>query len=107
MVGTAEQFQYILRDESMHMNFGIDVINQIKIENPHLWTKSFQEEIINLIKEGVDLEIQYAHDTMPRGILGLNANMFKEYLQFIANRRLAQIGLPEQYPGVGKPLSLG
>ena len=82
MTGTSEQFQYILRDESMHMNFGIDVINQIKIENPHLWTPEFQQEIINLIKEGVELEYQYAIDTMPRGILGLNAEMFKEYLQF-------------------------
>ena len=60
MIGTSEQFQYILRDESMHLNFGIDVINQIKIENPHLWTPAFQEEIINMIKEGVDLEYQYA-----------------------------------------------
>jgi ribonucleoside-diphosphate reductase beta chain len=40
MTGVAEQFQYILRDESMHLNFGIDVINQIKLENPHLWTES-------------------------------------------------------------------
>ena len=99
MVGTSEQFQYILRDESMHMNFGIDVINQIKIENSHLWTEEFQQEIIQLIREGVDLEYQYAKDTMPHGILGMNAEMFEEYLQFIANRRLAQIGLPEQYPG--------
>lgn len=99
MTGTAEQLQYILRDESMHMNFGIDMVNQIKIENPHLWTPKFQQEIINMIKEGVDLEYQYAIDTMPRGILGLNAGMFKEYLQFIANRRFAQIGLPEQYAG--------
>ena len=99
MTGTAEQLQYILRDESMHMNFGIDMVNQIKIENPHLWTPKFQQEIIDMIKEGVDLEYQYAVDTMPRGILGLNASMFKEYLQFIANRRFAQIGLAEQYPG--------
>lgn len=103
MTGTAEQFQYILRDESMHMNFGIDVINQIKIENPHLWTTQFQQEVIEMIKEGVELEYQYAVDTMPRGILGLNAQMFKEYLEFIANRRLAQIGLPAQYPGVTNP----
>lgn len=103
MTGTAEQFQYILRDESMHLNFGIDVINQIKIENPHLWTSAFQQEIIKLIKEGVDLEYQYAIDTMPRGILGMNAAMFKDYLQFIANRRLAQIGLAEQYPGSENP----
>lgn len=104
MTGTAEQFQYILRDESMHMNFGIDVINQIKIENPDLWTPEFQQQMISMISEGVELEYQYAIDTMPRGILGLNAAMFKDYLQFIANRRLNQIGLPEQYPGVENPL---
>jgi ribonucleoside-diphosphate reductase beta chain len=103
MTGTAEQFQYILRDESMHMNFGIDVINQIKIENPMLWTDSFRQEIIGMIRSAVDIEIQYAYDTMPRGVLGLNAGMFKDYLEFIANRRCAQIGLPEQYPGASNP----
>ncbi|EXJ14050.1 ribonucleotide-diphosphate reductase subunit beta [Imhoffiella purpurea] len=103
MTGTAEQFQYILRDESMHMNFGIDVINQIKIENPHLWTPDFKQELVGMIREAVDLEAQYAHDTMPRGVLGLNAPMFADYLHFIANRRCAQIGLPEQYPGATNP----
>lgn len=103
MVGTSEQFQYILRDESMHLNFGIDVINQIKIENPHIWTPEFKEQIITMIREGVDLEYQYAVDTMPRGILGLNAQMFKDYLYYIANRRCAQIGLGEQFPNVENP----
>ena len=103
MTGVAEQFQYILRDESMHMNFGIDVINQIKIENPHLWSTEFQQEMVDLIREAVEIETQYARDTMPRGILGLNAPMFEEYLQFIANRRCSQIGLPAQYQGVSNP----
>ncbi len=103
MVGVSEQIQYIMRDESMHMNFGIDVINQIKIENPHLWTDQFKSEIHAMIAEATDLEIQYAHDTMPRGVLGLNANMFNEYLKFIANRRCAQIGLSELYPGASNP----
>jgi ribonucleoside-diphosphate reductase beta chain len=103
MVGTAEQIQYILRDESMHMNFGIDVINQIKIENPELWTAQFQKEAIAIIRNGVDLEYQYAKETMPRGVLGLNASMMKEYLEYIANRRCAQIGLEEQYPGATNP----
>ena len=103
MTGTSEQFQYILRDESMHMNFGIYVINQIKIENPHLWTPQFQQEAIDMIKQGVELESQYAVDTMPRGILGLNATMCREYLQYIANRRCAQLGLEEQYPGAENP----
>ena len=103
MTGVAEQFQYIMRDESMHMNFGIDVINQIKIENPHLWTAEFQAEMVELVRDAVEIETQYARDTMPRGILGLNAPMFEEYLQFIANRRCSQIGLPEQYQGVTNP----
>lgn len=103
MGGVAEQFQYILRDESMHLNFGIDVINQIKNENPHLWTPEFQQEIIQMILEGATIEIEYARDTMPRGVLGMNAAMMEEYLKFIANRRLNQLGLPEQYIGVTNP----
>jgi len=103
MTGTSEQFQYILRDESMHVNFGIDVINQIKLENPRLWDEDMQIEARQMILEGTQLEIEYARDTMPRGVLGMNANMMAEYLQFIANRRLAQIGLSEQFPGVKNP----
>ena len=103
MTGVAEQSQYLLRDESMHLNFGIDVINQIKLENPHLWTETFKQEVIQMILEGTQLEIEYARDSMPRGVLGMNAAMMEEYLQFIANRRLAQLGLPEQFPGVKNP----
>ena len=103
MMGAAEQYQYILRDESMHCNFGIDLINQIKMENPHLWTPEFREEIRGLIQKGVELEYRYAEDTMPRGVLGLNAPMFKEYLRFVANRRAQQIGLDPLYPGAVNP----
>ncbi|MEW5251303.1 ribonucleotide-diphosphate reductase subunit beta [Microbulbifer sp. 2201CG32-9] len=103
MTGVAEQFQYILRDESMHLNFGIDVINQIKLENSHLWTESFQREVTQMILEGMELEVAYARDTMPRGVLGMNANMMEEYLHFIANRRLSQLGLKEQFPGAQNP----
>lgn len=103
MTGVAEQFQYILRDESMHLNFGIDVINQIKLENPHLWSPEFQQEVTQMILEGTQIEIEYARDTMPRGVLGMNAQIMEEYLHFIANRRLAQLGLPEQYPSAQNP----
>ncbi|MBB3047419.1 ribonucleoside-diphosphate reductase beta chain [Litorivivens lipolytica] len=103
MTGVAEQFQYILRDESMHLNFGIDLINQIKLENPHLWTPQFQQEVAQMIVEGTQLEIEYARDSMPRGVLGMNAGMMEQYLHFIANRRLVQIGLKEQFPGAQNP----
>ena len=103
MTGAAEQYMYILRDESMHCNFGIDLVNTIKLENPHLWTAAFREEMQELFRQAVELEYRYAEDTMPRGVLGLNAPMFKEYLRYIANRRCQQIGLETLYAGAQNP----
>lgn len=93
MVGVAEQYQYILRDESIHLNFGIDCINQIRHEDPHLWTPEFAAEIRGMLAEACELEIAYARDTMPRGMLGLTAEACAQYLRFITDRRAAQIGL--------------
>ena len=103
MTGTSEQFQYILRDESMHVNFGIDMINQIKIENPELWDEEMQSTAREMILQGTQLEIEYAEDTMPNGILGMSAESMTEYLKFIANRRLTQIGLEEAFPKASNP----
>jgi ribonucleoside-diphosphate reductase beta chain len=97
MTGIGEQFQYILRDETIHLNFGIDLINGIRNENPHLWTAEFQQAMVTRIRAAVELEIAYARDVLPRGILGLNADLFRDYVQFIADRRLERIGLPVQY----------
>ncbi|MCK4934339.1 MAG: ribonucleotide-diphosphate reductase subunit beta [Simkaniaceae bacterium] len=113
MTGIGEQFQYILRDETIHLNFGIDLINGIKEENPHLWTPTFKEHIISQIKHAVELEVQYATDCLPQGILGLSAPMFREYTQYIADRRLERIGLKPQYhsknpfPWMSETIDLG
>lgn len=113
MTGIGEQFQYILRDETIHLNFGIDLINGIKEENPEIWTPEFQDHIIDKIKQAVELEIQYAQDCLPRGILGLTAPMFREYVQYIADRRLERIGLKAQYrsknpfPWMSETIDLG
>ncbi len=103
MKGASNQYQYILRDESMHCNFGIDLINAIKLENPHLWTAEFKAEIKGLFLKAIELEYRYAEDTMPRGVLGLNASMFKSYLRYIATRRAVQIGLEPLYPNEENP----
>jgi ribonucleoside-diphosphate reductase beta chain len=103
MVGIAEQYQYILRDESIHLNFGIDVINQIKIENPELWSGAFQEEVRAMLKEAAELEAAYGRDTMPRGFLGLNAALCDQYMHFIANRRCSQLGLGPVFAAVDNP----
>lgn len=97
MIGTAEQFQYILRDESVHLAFGSDLINTIVEENPSIWTKSFQTTIVTNIKKGVELEVAYARECMPKGILGLNTELVKQYVEYIADRRLERIHLPIQY----------
>ncbi len=113
MTGVGEQFQYILRDETVHLNFGIDLINGIKQENPELWTPLFQESIINLIKEAVELEIRYAEECLPNGLLGLTSSMFREYVQHIADRRLERIGLKSLYnsknpfPWMSETIDLG
>ena len=97
MTGIGEQFQYILRDETIHLNFGIDLINTIKEENAGVWTPQLQEEICEMIREAVRYEIAYAEDCLPKGILGLNANLFREYVQHVADRRLERIGLRAIY----------
>ncbi len=93
MPGCSEQIQYILRDESLHLNFGIDCINQIRMENRHLWTRELTDEVYSLFRAACELEYRYAEETMPHGMLGINAQMFKDYLRFVCNRRLQQIGL--------------
>lgn len=97
MTGIGEQFQYILRDESIHLNFGIDLINGIKAENPEVWSPEFQKHIVELMEQAVELEIQYAQDCLPRGILGLTHQMFRDYVQYIADRRFERIGLKAKY----------
>jgi ribonucleoside-diphosphate reductase beta chain len=113
MTGIAEQFQYILRDETIHLNFGIDLINGIKEENPGVWTQDFQDAIIQKVRDAVELEYKYAEDCLPNGILGLSAPMFREYVQHIADRRLERIGLKPQYgsknpfPWMSETIDLG
>src|SRR3990167_2338692 len=97
MVGSAEQIQYIMRDESMHLNFGIMLVNTIKEEQPEIWTSAFQQHLIDLIKQGTELEIKFAQEVFPKGIFGMNAYNFRQYIQHIADRRLERIGLPAQY----------
>lgn len=113
MTGIGEQFQYILRDETIHLNFGVDLINGIKAEHADVWTNEFQSEIQSLIERAVELEIAYAEDCLPRGILGLNAGLFREYVQHIAARRLERIGLVAKYgsknpfPWMSETIDLG
>lgn len=97
MVGIGEQFEYIMRDESIHLAFGCDLINAIKRENPEIWTAEFQQNIVELIKKAVELECVFAYDACPNGFLGIRPEQFATYVQYIADRRLERIDLPKIY----------
>ena len=97
MVGVGEQFQFILRDETVHLAFGSDLINTIVQENPEIWTPEFKELLTVKIKEAVELEKKYANEALPKGIMGLTPASVEEYLEHIADRRLERIGLVPVY----------
>jgi ribonucleoside-diphosphate reductase beta chain len=97
MVGIGEQFEYIMRDESLHLAFGCDLINTIRSENPEIWTQAFKDEIGQLIDQAVKLEQRYAYDACPEGLLGINAEQFASYVEYVADRRLDRLGLPKRY----------
>jgi len=97
MVGVGEQFEYIMRDESLHVNFGVDLVGQIRAEHPDAWTPAFGEEVVDLVTEAVDLERAYAREACPPDVMGMHPESFEEYVEYVADRRLGQLDLPEQY----------
>lgn len=103
--GIGEQIQYTLRDESLHIKFGTTLINRIREDNPRIWTKAFELETMQHIQKAMQLEIEYAKDVLPNGILGLNSEMFIEYMSFIANRRLTNLGIESPYKDAQNPFS--
>jgi ribonucleoside-diphosphate reductase beta chain len=101
--GISDQIKYTLRDESSHIAFGTYLINTLIEQNPEIWTEDIQSEFVEHIKKAVDLEISYAHDVLPTGILGLNADMFVDYMHYIGNRRLEAINLDYRFPSDTNP----
>lgn len=97
MRGIAQIYEFILRDETIHLNFGIDLINGIKEENPELWTPAFQQRVLDKMKTAVELEVLFAEETLPHGIFGLTAPLMREYTEYLADRRLERVGLPLHY----------
>jgi len=88
MTGAAEQYMYTCATSRCTANFGIDLVNTIKLENPHLWTAAFREELAGPVPQGGGARVPLRRGHHAARVLGLNAPMFKEYLRYIANRRL-------------------
>lgn len=101
--GIGEQIEYTLRDESLHIQFGTAVMNKIREQYPDVFTDEFEEELTEIIKRAVDLEIAYAKDVLPRGVLGLNADLFVQYMHYIGNRRLEAVKFKHRFPSDKNP----
>src|SRR3989338_1609437 len=95
LLNFASMINWVLRDESLHLKFGINLILNVLEENPELLTAEFAREIRDIVIEGVDLEVEYNRDLFPNGILGLNADYVNQYVQYVADRRLEEVGLPK------------
>ena len=78
-------------------------INKIKEDYPSLWTKALQEELVEIVREGVEIEINYAKEILPNGILGVTADMLVDYIKYLANTRVAAVDLPELYENTKNP----
>ena len=101
--GIGQQIEYTLRDESLHIKFGTSLINKIKEQEPDLWNEEFKQELTLILKEAVELEIAYAKDVLKDGVLGLNSDMFVDYMQYIGNRRLEGVGIDYRFPTDRQP----
>ncbi len=88
---------WITRDENLHLTFGINLLLTILDENPELQTEEFAAEIRDLILEAVRLEEAYNKDMLPQGILGLNADYVNQYVKFMTDRRLEELGFEKEY----------
>ena len=93
----ASLINWVIRDESLHLKFGINLILNILEENPEILTAEFAEEIRNIVIEGVELEVAYNKDLFPNGILGLNSDYVNQYVMYVADRRLEELGMPKHY----------
>lgn len=103
--GLSDQIRYTLRDETLHIEFGTYLINTIRRQYPEVWTAEFEAEIISNFQKAVQLEIAYAQDSLPHGILGLNSSMFIDYMMYIGNRRCGGIGISFRFPSDKNPFS--
>jgi ribonucleoside-diphosphate reductase beta chain len=88
---------WVVRDESLHLKFGINLILTVLDENPDLQTAEFASEIKKMITDAVEMEEQYNNDLLPNGILGLNASYINQYVKYLADRRLEELGFDPEY----------
>jgi len=94
MTGIGQMFQYTLRDESNHIALGRYLLQELIKENPDVWTEEFRQELIQFMREGVQLEKEFVVDCLPEDVVGLTQRDFGDYVDYNADRRLTSLDLP-------------
>lgn len=94
MTGIGQMFQYTLRDESNHIELGRYILTQLIAENPDVWTPEFRAELVEFMREGVELEKEFVRDCLPEDGVGMTQADFITYVEYNADRRLAGLDLP-------------
>jgi ribonucleoside-diphosphate reductase beta chain len=95
--GLADGTNWVFRDESMHMNFGFEVVRTVREEQPELWNDEIRATVKLMIAEAIDCEIAFAEDMLGEGVVGLSLHDIREYLEYVADRRLVMLDIPKAY----------
>ena len=100
MVGSAQEIRYINRDENTHLWLFRNIIKELQQEEPELFTDELKEELIEMIKVGVEHEIAWGHYVIGDNIQGINKKLIEDYIKYLGNLRLSAIGLPKVYENI-------
>jgi ribonucleoside-diphosphate reductase beta chain len=95
--GLASGTNWVFRDESMHMAFAFDVVDQVRREEPDLFDAEMEQQVRDMLAEAVECEVQFAADLLEQGVSGMSLGDMREYLQHVADRRLAVLGIAPMY----------
>jgi len=95
--GLATGTNWVFRDESMHMDFAFSVVDTVRAEEPDLFDDKMAQQVTEMLEEAVEAELQFARDLCGEGLPGMNTESMREYLQAVADQRLARLGLPVRY----------
>ena len=100
--GLAAGTNWVFRDESAHMAFAFKVVDTVRAEEPDLFDAELQAQVLAMLEEAITCEVQFAEDLLSGGVAGLSAKEMRQYLEFVADQRLAMLGMPRHY-GVKNP----
>ena len=95
--GLASGTNWVFRDESAHMAFAFEVIRTAREEEPDLFDDDLKAQVVQMMSEAVDCEVAFAEDTLSGGVAGLSIKDMRQYLEYCADQRMAQLGMPKHF----------